>query len=131
MSDFPPLVPSAAPITLGTWAAASHQALNGSRSTVRLANVETGRRLRLSFEYITEEQFLWIRNHYRGHRSRFDAFVFTTTTLAAALTPAGMAWRWAAQPQVEDHHVNVFSVNCEFVCVPRPVKRIQIGRAHV
>lgn len=118
-SEFPALIPSAAPITPGTWASSSIQSLSGGRTVTRVSSAEVGRRLQLTFPNITEEHFLWIRNHYRGHRSRFDLFSFNTATVPAAQSPSGQLWRWAGPPKVTDDHADVFTVVCEFIAQPR------------
>ena len=86
---------------------------------MRHGSAEIGRRLRLTFSNITEADFLAILNHYRGQRSGFDSFGFTTSTLAADRTPSGYAWLYASPPQVVDDHADCFTVTCEFKCEPR------------
>jgi hypothetical protein len=124
-SEFPALIPTAAPITPGTWASSSIQSLSGGRTVTRVSSAEVGRRLSLTFSNITEEHFLWIRNHYRGHRSRFDLFTFNAATLPVAQSPAGQLWRWASPPRVTDEHVNVFTVVCEFIAQPRQLLQMR------
>ena len=119
MAQFPSLVPSQAPITPGNWPMATHQAMDGGRTNVRTGSAEIGRSWAPTFENITEADYLAILGHYRAHRTRFDRFDFGATSLAAALTPSGYSWRWAEAPQVVDRHVDVFTVSCSFVCVPR------------
>lgn len=126
-SEFPALIPSAAPITPGTWASSSIQALSGGRTVTRSSSAEVGRRLQLTFLNITEEHFLWLRNHYRGHRSRFDLFTFNAATVPAAQSPSGQLWRWAGPPRVTDDHADVFTVVCEFIAQPRLL--VQMGGA--
>ena len=124
MTTFPDLAPAAAPITPGTWPASVHQAMDGGRSIIRHGSAEIGRRLRLDFVGLTEQEFLWLRNHYRGHRSNFDSFDFSVTTLKADQTPTGYAWRWAAAPQIVDQHADLFDVSCEFVATVRKLVRV-------
>lgn len=119
MATFPALTPSEAPITPGAWPATEHKSLNGSESSIRHGSAEIGRGLALTFTNITEANLLAILSHYRGQRSGFDSFGFTTTTLAADLTPAGFAWLYASRPQVVDQHLDSFTVQCEFKCEPR------------
>jgi hypothetical protein len=119
MATFPALTPSEAPITPGAWPATEHKSLNGAESRIRHGSAEIGRTWRPSFVNVTEADFLAILAHYRGQRSGFDSFGFTTTTLAADLTPAGFAWLYASRPQVVDQHRDSFTVQCEFKCEPR------------
>jgi hypothetical protein len=119
MATFPALTPSEAPITPGAWPATEHKSLNGAEASIRHGSAEIGRTWRPRFINITETDFLAILNHYRGQRSGFDSFGFTTTTLAADLTPAGFAWLYASRPQVVDQHRDSFTVQCEFKCEPR------------
>ena len=119
MATFPALTPSDAPIAPGAWPATAHKSLNGAESSIRHGSAEIGRRWRPLFVNITEANFLAILAHYRGQRSGFDSFGFTTTTLAADLTPAGFAWLYASRPQVIDEHTDCFTVQCEFRCEPR------------
>jgi hypothetical protein len=119
MATFPSLTPSAAPITPGAWPVTATSSLNGAESRIRHGSAEIGRRLRLTFTNVTEADFLAILAHYRGQRSGFDSFGFSTTTLAADLTPAGHAWLYASRPQVVDEHFDVFTVVCEFKAEPR------------
>ena len=119
MAQFPALSPSAAPITFGAVPVTTASSLNGSESRIRHGTAEIGRRLRLTFENVSESDFLAILSHYREQRGGFDSFGFSTTTLAAALTPSGHAWLYASPPQVVDEHVNVFTVACEFQAEPR------------
>ena len=119
MAAFPSLTPSEAPITPGAWPATAHLSLNGAESRIRHGSAEIGRTWRPSFVNITEADFLAILAHYRGQRSGFDPLGFSTTTLAADLTPAGFAWLYLSSPQVVDHHPDCFTVQCEFRCEPR------------
>jgi hypothetical protein len=119
MATFPALTPSEAPIIPGAWPATAHKSLNGSESSIRHGSAEIGRTWRPSFVNITEANFLAILSHCRGQRGGFDSFGFTTTTLAADLTPAGFAWLYASRPRVVDHHLDCFTVQCEFRCEPR------------
>jgi hypothetical protein len=119
MATFPPLAPSAAPITPGAWPVSAINSLNGAESRVRQGSAQIGRRLRLTFSNVTEVNFLAILAHYQGQRSGFDPFGFDTTTLAADLTPSGHAWLYASRPQVVDEHLDVFTVVCEFKSEPR------------
>lgn len=119
MATFPALTPSDAPITPGAWPATAHKSLNGAESSIRHGSAEIRRTWRPTFVNITEANFLAILSHYRGQRSGFDSFGFTTTTLAADLTPAGFAWLYASRPQVVDQHADCFTVQCEFRCEPR------------
>ena len=121
MADFPALIPSQAPITPGNWPMAGHQSMDGRRGNVRTGSLEIGRAWAPIFENIIEADYLTILAHYRAHRLQFDRFNFTVTTLAAALTPTGYAWRWAEPPQVVDRHADVFVIRCAFSCVPRPL----------
>jgi hypothetical protein len=128
MADFPALIPSQAPITPGNWPMAGHQSMDGKRGNVRTGSLEIGRTWTPIFENITEADYLTILAHYRAHRLQFDRFVFTVTTLAAALTPTGYAWRWAESPQVVDRHADVFVIRCAFSCVPRPLASMRGGQ---
>jgi hypothetical protein len=119
MAQFPALSPSAAPITFGAVPVTTTSSLNGSESRIRHGTAEIGRRLRLTFENVSESDFLAVLSHYREQRGGFDSFGFSTTTLAAALTPSGYAWLYASPPQVVDEHTNVFTVVCEFKAEPR------------
>lgn len=119
MATFPALTPSEAPIIPGTWPSTAHTSLNGAESSIRHGSKEIGRTWRPLFVNITEANFLAILAHYRGQRGSFDSFGFTTTTLAADLTPAGFAWLYASRPQVIDEHNDCFTVQCEFRCEPR------------
>jgi len=119
MAQFPALSPTAAPITFGAVPVTMASSLNGSESRIRHGTAEIGRRLRLTFENVSESDFLAILGHYREQRGGFDSFGFSTTTLAAALTPSGYAWLYASPPQVVDEHANVFTVACEFKAEPR------------
>ena len=128
MATFPSLTPSAAPITPGAWPVTATSSLNGAESRIRHGSAEIGRRLALTFTNISEADFLAILAHYRGQRSGFDSFGFSTTTLAADLTPSGHAWLYASPPQVVDEHQDVFTVNCEFKCEPRGLV-VAMGKA--
>jgi len=124
MADFPALVPASRPMTPGVWGGTSVPALSGGVSTVRQGSAEIGRRLSLTFPAITEAQFLQLLSHYRGQRSGFDSFAFTTTTIPSSYTPAGHQWLYAGPPQVVDQHADVFDVACEFRSEPRAVVRV-------
>jgi len=119
MATFPSLIPSEAPITPGAWPTTPHLSLNGAEARVRHGSAQIGGRWSPSFVNITEADFLAILNHYRGQRSGFDSFGFSTTTLAADRTPAGFAWLYAGPPEVVDQHVDCFTVQCQFRCEPR------------
>ena len=119
MAQFPSLVPSETPITPGAWPATHHLSLNGAESSIRLGSAAIGGTWRPRFVNITYADFLAILNHYRGQRSGFDSFGFSTITLAADRTPAGSAWLYASKPQIVDQHVDVFTAQCEFRCEPR------------
>jgi hypothetical protein len=121
MATFPSLRPSEAPITPGAWPATAHKSLNGSEESIRHGSAEIGRTWQARFVNITEANFLAILAHYRGQRSGFDSFEFSTTTLAADLTPAGFAWIYASPPEVVDQHVDCFTVSCGFRCEPRGI----------
>jgi hypothetical protein len=128
MAAFPSLPPSAAPITPGAWPVSAHNSLNGAESRIRQGSAQIGRRLQLTFTNITEANFLAILAHYQGQRSGFDSFGFSTTTLAADLTPSGHAWLYASRPQVVDEHLDVFTVVCEFKSEPRGLV-VAMGKA--
>jgi hypothetical protein len=128
MADFPALIPSQAPITPGNWPMAGHQSMDGKRGNVRTGSLEIGRTWTPIFENIIEADYLTILAHYRAHRLQFNRFSFTGTTLAAALTPTGYAWRWAEPPQVVDRHADVFVIRCAFSCVPRPLVSMRGGQ---
>ena len=119
MAQFPALSPSAAPITFGAAPVTTTSSLSGSESRIRHGTAEIGRRLHLTFKNVSESDFLAILSHYREQRGGFDSFGFSTTTLAAALTPSGYAWLYASPPQVVDEHADVFTVACEFKAEPR------------
>lgn len=119
MATFPSLIPSEAPITPGAWPTTPHLSLNGAEARIRHGSAQIGARWSPSFVNITEADFLAILNHYRGQRSGFDSFGFSTTTLAADRTPAGFAWLYAGPPEVVDQHVDCFTVQCQFRCEPR------------
>jgi hypothetical protein len=124
-TQFPDLIPAAAPVTYGDWPSSTHQAMSGGKSIIRHGFSEIGRGLSLTFQGLTEQEFLWIRNHYRGHRSGFDYFGFSTTTLPADQTPSGYVWKWAGEPKVVDRYANVFDVACEFIAIPRNVAQFR------
>jgi hypothetical protein len=128
MAAFPPLAPSAAPITPGAWPVSAISSLNGAESRIRQGSAQIDRRLQLTFPNVTEANFLAILNHYRGQRSGFDSFGFDPTTLAADLTPAGYAWLYTSHPQVVDEHADVFTVVCEFKAEPRGLV-VALGKA--
>lgn len=119
MATFPALTPAEAPITPGAWPVTASSSLNGAESRIRHGSAEIGRRWRAVFPNITEADFLSILSHYRGQRSGFDSFGFTSTTLAADRTPSGYAWLYASPPEVVDDHADCFTVSCEFRCEPR------------
>lgn len=123
MADFPALIPAARPLTPGRWGGSMVPALSGGMSGVRHSSAEIGRRLRLSFPALSEAEFLQLLAHYRGQRSGFDSFSFTTTTIPASYTPSGHQWLYASKPAVVDQHADVFSVECEFRSEPRAVIR--------
>jgi hypothetical protein len=123
MADFPALAPASRPLTPGAWGGTDVPALSGGVSTVRQGSAEIGRRLSLTFPAITEAQFLQLLSHYRGQRSGFDSFAFTTTTIPSSYTPAGHQWLYAGLPQVVDQHTDVFDVACEFRSEPRAIFR--------
>lgn len=124
MANFPALVPASRPLTPGRWGGTMVPALSGGVSTVRQGSAEIGRRLSLSFPAISEAQFLELLAHYRGQRSGFDSFAFTTTTIPANYTPSGHQWLYASAPQVIDQHADVFDVVCEFRGEPRGLVRV-------
>ena len=128
MATFPSLSPSAAPITPGAWPVSAITSLNGAESRIRQGSAQIGRRLQLTFTNITEANFLAILAHYQGQRSGFDSFGFSTTTLAADLTPSGHAWLYASRPQVVDERLDVFTVVCEFKSEPRGLV-VAVGKA--
>jgi len=128
VATFPSLSPSAAPITPGGWPVSAINSLNGAESRIRQGSAQIGRRLQLTFTNITEANFLAILAHYQGQRSGFDPFGFSTTTLAADLTPSGHAWLYASRPQVVDEHLDVFTVVCEFKSEPRGLV-VAVGKA--
>jgi hypothetical protein len=102
--------------------------MDGKRGNVRTGSLEIGRTWTPIFENIIETDYLTILAHYRAHRLQFDRFNFTVTTLAAALTPTGYAWRWDKPPQVVDRHADVFVIRCAFSCVPRPLASMRGGQ---
>ena len=124
MADFPALTAAARPLTPGRWGGVTHSAMNGQVSTIRTSSAEIGRRLSLRFPAITEAQFLQIVAHYRGQRSGFDGFAFTTTTIPASYTPSGHQWLYVGMPRVVDQHDDVFDVDCDFRSEPRGVFRV-------
>jgi hypothetical protein len=128
MADFPALVPAIRPLTPGQWGGATLPSMSGRVSTVRRSSAEIGRRLSLSFEAITEAQFLQIVAHYQGQRSGLDGFAFTTTTLPTSYTPSGHQWLYAGPPRVVDRHADVFAVELECRSEPRGVFRV-LGKA--
>jgi hypothetical protein len=123
MANFPALAPSSRPLTPGAWAGTIVPSLSGGASGVRHSSAEIGRRLSLTFASITEAQFLQLVSHYRGQRSGFDSFAFTTTTIPAAYTPSGHQWLYAGPPRVVDQHADVFDVECDFRSEPRALVR--------
>jgi hypothetical protein len=123
MANFPALAPATRPVTPGAWGGTMVAALSGGATGVRQGSAEIGRRLSLTFASITEAQFLQLVSHYRGQRSGFDSFAFTTTTIPADYTPSGHQWLYAGPPQVVDQHADVFDVACEFRSEPRAMVR--------
>jgi hypothetical protein len=123
MATFPALAPATRPVTPGAWGGTTVAALSGGVTGVRQGSAEIGRRLSLTFASITEAQFLQLLSHYRGQRSGFDSFAFTTTTIPADYTPSGHQWLYAGPPQVVDQHADVFDVACEFRSEPRAMVR--------
>jgi len=119
MATFPSLIPSEAPISPGAWPTTAHKSLNGAESRIRHGSAPIGGRWSPVFANITEGDFLAILSHYRGQRSGFDSFGFSTTTLAADRTPAGFAWLYVGSPRIVDQHGDCFTVQCEFRCEPR------------
>jgi hypothetical protein len=119
MATFPALTPAPYDLTPGQLPVSETAAMNGEASMVRHGNAEIGRTITLQFVGLTEAEFLLLKDHYRGQRSTFDSFLFTTTTLPAADTPAGQSWTYASAPEVEDLHVDFFNVSCSFTCQPR------------
>lgn len=124
-SQFPPLQPADQVTTYGDWPTSTHQAMDGQRSIIRHGSAEIGRGLSLPFVGLTEAEYLQVVSHYRGHRSGFDSWTFTTTTLAADLTLTGYAWQWASPPKVTDQYVNFFDIECQFRMVPIQVAEIK------
>ena len=124
MADFPALTPTNRPLTPGQWGGASLLSMSGQTSTVRRSSAEIGRRISLTFENITEAQFLQIVDHYRGQRSGLDGFSFTATTIPSSYTPSGHNWLYAGPPQVTDHHIDVFTVELECRSEPRAIFRV-------
>jgi len=119
MATFPALTPAPYDLTPGQFPVSETAAMNGEASMVRHGNAEIGRTITLQFVGLTEAEFLLLKDHYRGQRSTFDSFLFTTTTLPAADTPAGQSWTYASAPEVEDLHTDFFNVSCSFTCQPR------------
>jgi hypothetical protein len=124
MATFPAIPASVRALTPGAWAASQTAGLSGGISIVRRASAETGRAMPLRFEGITEAEFLQIVAHYRGQRSGFDPFDFTTTTVPADHTPAGHSWRYTSKPKVIDQYADCFTVDVDFGSEPRPTFRV-------
>lgn len=102
MVSFPALRPATVQITPGVVPVTVQAGYDGSTTTSTADLVPTGDALDMTFEGITEAQARGVVDHQTGEQGR--AFLFTTTTLAAELTPAGYRWTYARPISQDDIH---------------------------
>ena len=102
MANVPALRPATVSITPGVVPAILTAGYDGSTTTSTADLVPTGDVLDMTFEGITEAEARGVVDHQDGEEGR--AFQFTSTTLAAGLTPAGYKWTYAQPISQDDIH---------------------------
>jgi hypothetical protein len=126
MSTFPAVIPSTRAHTPGTYPATPYTATSGSERRIRHGNIRVGQRLVLTFENITEAEWLLIRAHYLNHQPlrrsfNLSAEVVDGETLAWFDDP-DYSWRYASPPECEDVQPDIKVVAVELERVPEPAE---------
>ena len=100
MTTFPALRPATVSITPGAVPSVLQVGYDGSTVTSTADLVATGDVLDMTFEGLTETEARSVPDHQQAQQGR--SFGFHSTTLAAALTPAGFQWTYARPVEQDD-----------------------------
>jgi hypothetical protein len=124
MATFPALIPSSRTFTPGSYAFTSWRSRGGRSSQSQHSNALVDQRLRLGFLAIGQADLVQLQLHWAQVRGRFGLFdlpeaVWGGTAGGAVFTPERYAWRYVAQPAVEDVSCGWFDVTVELEMLPR------------
>jgi hypothetical protein len=124
MSTFPTVIPSTRTHTPGTYPVSSYAATSGDETRLRHGNRIVGQQLTLSYDNITEAEWLLLRSHYLAHEPLRRSFNLPAEVLAGEtadqFVETGYSWIYAGMPDVDDTQPDIHSVAITLERIPEP-----------
>jgi hypothetical protein len=124
MSTFPAVIPSTRTHTPGTYPVSSYAATSGSESRLRHGNRIVGQQLTLSYDNITEAEWLQLRAHYLAHEPIRRSFNLPAAVLdgesSDQFEAEGYSWIYAGQPDTDDTQPDIHTVAITIERIPEP-----------
>ena len=131
MSTFPSLAPTTRLYVPSNVPSAFQTSLSGKASGFRRGNSIIGMSLSMSFEYLTEDQMLLLKDHYIERQGTFDIFYLSANVWGDHVTPpipliSDIIWRYASAITITDTSFNRFTVQVELESIPIALGDVEI-----
>lgn len=122
MSTFPAVIPSTRAHTPGTYPVSSYAATSGKEARLRHGNRIVGQQLTLSYDNITEAEWLQLRAHYLAHEPLRRSFNLPAAVLdgesSDQFEAQGYSWIYAGPPDADDTQPDIHSVSVPLERIP-------------
>lgn len=123
MSTFPSIAPTTRLYVPGDLPSAFQIGLSGKSIGFRRGNRRINQSLSMSFEHLTENQMLLIKDHYIDRKGTFDIFYLSAAIWGDHVTPpvplvSDFAWRYSSEITITDVSFDRFSVAVELQTIP-------------
>ena len=127
MAEFPTFAPSSREYSDGNWPVKQYQAMDGYEVRVLYGSQQTGMRLNLGYQNLTDEQASKFLEHYQQQKGTFVAFNFGDAEgpnkgWGADEKWFGVArrqnkWRYAETPKITSVRPGISSVTVNLISV--------------
>jgi hypothetical protein len=120
VDTFPAIAPNTRLFVPGDTPRSMQMALSGVTAGYRQGNRRIQQSLSLSYSHLTEEQMNLIKTHYINAKGTYDIFFLPEQIWADFESPpvpvlSDTAWRYAAEPSIEDVSFDRFTLEVELV----------------
>ena len=130
MPDFPPYAPSSRDYTDGDWPVKRYQAMDGYEVRVLYGSQQTGMRLNLAYQNLTDRQASEFLEHYQQQKGTYVPFQFGdddgpkkgwgADEKWIGVSTRQNKWRYAETPKITSVKPGISSVTVNLVSVLDP-----------
>ncbi len=132
MSNFPAIKATTRLYVPGSAPTAFANSLSGRTVGFRRGNRVVNPSLSMSFDFLTENKMLEIKNHYLDQGGTFNAFLLSPEIWADHVSPpipliSNFAWRYNNAPIITDVAHDRFSISVQLVAQPLEPKSARLA----